>query len=101
MIKVSAGAVFHLRLHRCNLNTAMKTLQDQEYEVIVLEGSSDHSIYDLKVPKKFCLVIGSEHRGVRHAIRRSAEHLVKIPMRGKVESLNVSCALTAALAVMA
>jgi tRNA G18 (ribose-2'-O)-methylase SpoU len=44
-------------------------------------------------------VIGSEGKGVRFAIQRQADLVLRIPMRGNLNSLNVSCALTAALAV--
>ena len=100
-VKVSSGAVFHLALYVDNLNRALHTLKERGFAVWVLEGSGAASLYDLPLPPRLCLVIGSEEHGVRFNIRRQADALVRIPTRGKVESLNVSCALSAALAELA
>jgi len=96
-VKVSAGAAFHVDIYECNLNKAVKRLAEAGFSICALEAEGDCTIYDMPIPDKLCLVIGSEGEGVRHNIRRTADHLVSIPMAGRVNSLNVSCALTAAL----
>ncbi len=95
--KSSSGAIFHLNLYIANLNKAMKFLQAREFAVYALEARGDATIYDLELADRFALVIGSEGEGIRFNIRNAATSLVSIPMVGKVNSLNVSCALTAAL----
>lgn len=95
-IKVSAGAVFHVELYQSNLNNAVRRLREAGVSIVVLEADGE-SIHDFPLPERYCVVIGSEGEGVRHGIRRLADHVVRIPMHGKVNSLNVSCALTAAL----
>lgn len=99
-IKVSAGAAFHLDIYTCNLNSAIRRLQQAAYHILVLEGSGDTSIHEVTLPEKVCLVIGSEDKGPRHNIMRLANTVARIPMSGRVDSLNVSCALSAALAVL-
>lgn len=96
-IKASAGAAFHLTLYETRLNRAVKRLQEQECRLIVLEAKGDATIFEAELPPRWCLVVGSEGRGVRTAIRRQGDAVVRIPIHGRVNSLNVSCALSAAL----
>jgi 23S rRNA (guanosine2251-2'-O)-methyltransferase len=97
-IKVSAGAFFHLTLYVSNLNAACRRLQRDGVHICVLDGAAELSLDDAELPTPYCLVVGSEGRGVRHAIRRLADTACAIPLYGRINSLNVSCALTAALA---
>ncbi len=99
-VKVSAGAVFHLSLYISNLNTAVKKLKREAYAIYCLDGKGPTDVFQLQAGPKFCLVIGSESDGVRFAIQRQADATVRIPMHGRIESLNVSCALSAALAAI-
>ena len=96
-IKVSTGAVFHLNLYMSNLNVAVKKLKELNYKIYVLDADGDHVLSKIDSEPKFCLVIGSEYKGVRFSIKRLADKVIKIPVCGNIQSLNVSCALTAAL----
>lgn len=98
VVKVSTGAIFHVRLLMSNLNRAVKWLKAHQYRLCVLEGGGERTIYDVDFTGRFCIVIGSEGSGVRHNIRREADRVMRIPMQGRVNSLNVSCALSAVLA---
>ncbi len=95
--KSSAGAVFHLNLYSSNLNQAVKLLKEWGYAIICMEAQGAESIFDVELPERFCLIIGSEGKGVRHNIIEQSDKVVKIPMHGRVNSLNVSCALSATL----
>ena len=95
--KSSAGAVFHLNLYSSNLNQAIKHLKDSGFSIICMEAQGAESIFDVELPSKYCLVVGSEGKGVRHNIREQSDKVVNVPMRGRVNSLNVSCALSATL----
>jgi len=99
VVKVSAGAAFHLNIFESNLNRAAQKLQAAGYSLLVLDGSGDCNVFDLKIPERLCVVVGSEHKGVRFALRRMADAVVRIPTCGQINSLNVSCALTTVLAV--
>lgn len=100
-IKVSAGAAFHVNLYHSNLNRAVRGLQDRGYAIITLAADAETSLYEAELPEKFAVVMGSEGDGVRHAIRRLADTSWRIPIRGRLDSLNVSCALSATLSEMA
>ena len=97
VVKVSTGAVFHLNLYMSNLNTAMRWLRRYGYEIYVLDADDGERLDSIEIPPKLCLVIGAEYKGVRFSIKRQADKIITIPMSGKIQSLNVSCALTAAL----
>ncbi len=98
-IKVSAGAAFHLNLYQTNLNSAIKRLKYLDFQICTLDNNSEQSIYETTFPDKICFVIGSENKGVRFSIKRQSDIDLKIPLFGRVDSLNVSCALSAVLAV--
>ncbi len=95
--KTSSGAIFHLNLYVANLNKAMQYLKDRKFTIYAMDAGGDHTIYDVPLDGPFCLVIGSEGDGIRYNIRQASDAIVSIPMVGKINSLNVSCALTSAL----
>ena len=96
-VKASAGGIFHVNLYQSNLNSAMKKLITWGFSIYVLDGKGDILLPQVQLEKKVCLVIGSERKGVRFSIKRQADKIVKIPMYGKLNSLNLSCALSAVL----
>jgi 23S rRNA (guanosine2251-2'-O)-methyltransferase len=97
-IKASAGAAFHVKLAYGKLNKLARQLDERGTRIIALENKAEHSIYSVELPKKFCVVVGSESKGVRFGIRQlDVAELVRIPMHGRVNSLNLSCALSLSL----
>jgi TrmH RNA methyltransferase len=66
-----------------------------QFVATVVNGGAD--LYKLKWPKRTVLLFGAEGEGLSRFARQSADYLVSIPGSGKVESLNVACAVTAAL----
>ena len=97
-IKSSSGAWVHLRIARCgNVARAMEDLKQAGYWIAALAPEGDREIYDLDTSRRLALVVGSEGRGVREIVRKNADFIVRIPMYGKVGSLNVSVAAAVAL----
>ena len=92
-IKASAGAVEHLLVARVeNLAEDLTALRLRGIRVVgaEAEAAQDHRSADLRGP--ICLVIGSEGKGLSPAIRRRIDLYVRIPMVGRVASLNASVA---------
>jgi 23S rRNA (guanosine2251-2'-O)-methyltransferase len=92
-VKASAGATEHLRIARVvNLVRALEELKRQNLWIIGLDerGSSDYDQFDLT--GNCVLVIGREGAGLHDLVRRTCDHLLRIPMMGGVSSLNVSAA---------
>ena len=97
-VKSSAGAWVHLKIARCgNVARTLEMLKEAGYWVVALAPGGDVSLYDLDTSRKLAIVVGSEGEGVRPIVRKTADFVVSIPMRGKVDSLNVSVAAAVAL----
>jgi 23S rRNA (guanosine2251-2'-O)-methyltransferase len=97
-IKSSAGAWIHLKIARCgNVARALENLKEAGYWIAALAPGGNVSIYELDTSRKLAIVIGSEGKGVREIVKKTADFIVDIPMRGKVASLNVSVATAVAL----
>jgi 23S rRNA (guanosine2251-2'-O)-methyltransferase len=97
-IKSSAGAWAHLALARCgNVAHTLEFLKGESYWIAALDPHGDTSLYDLDVLRRLALVVGSEGHGIRPIVRKTADFVVRIPMYGRVGSLNVSVAAAIAL----
>jgi 23S rRNA (guanosine2251-2'-O)-methyltransferase len=101
-IKSSAGAWAHVALARCgNVAHTLEFLKGETYWIAALDPHGDTSLYDLDVFRRLALVVGSEGHGIRPIVRKTADFVVRIPMYGRVGSLNVSVAAAIALFEMA
>jgi len=97
-VKSSAGAWIHLKIARCgNVARTIEQLKEAGYWTAALAPGGDTSIYTLDTSRKLAIIVGSEGRGVRDIVKKGADFVVDIPMRGKVGSLNVSVAAAVAL----
>lgn len=100
VVKTSAGATELLKICPVNnLSNALKELKDDGFWIIgsYLEDSSggeartkNYNEIDYKIP--VALVVGNEEKGIRRLTAENCDILVNIPMRGKIQSLNVSVA---------
>jgi 23S rRNA (guanosine2251-2'-O)-methyltransferase len=91
--KSSAGASEHVRIAQVvNLTRALETLKKHHVWVVGLDerGTPDYTDFDFK--QDCCLVLGSEGSGLHELVKRTCDHLLRIPMAGSVSSLNVSVA---------
>lgn len=90
--KTSAGAVSHIKIAKVT-NTSMTIKELQNNGVWVFGADSDGADYNsLNYSGAIALVIGSEGRGITRLVKENCDVLVKIPMFGKVNSLNASVA---------
>jgi 23S rRNA (guanosine2251-2'-O)-methyltransferase len=97
-VKSSAGAWIHLKIARCgNVARTIEQLKEAGYWTAALAPGGETSLYALDTSRKLALIVGSEGRGVRDIVKKGADFVVDIPMRGKVGSLNVSVAAAVAL----
>jgi 23S rRNA (guanosine2251-2'-O)-methyltransferase len=91
--KASAGALAHVRIAtEVNIARAVESLKDAGVWTVGLAGEAPETYdqVDLTVPT--ALVLGAEGIGLRRLVRERCDRLVSIPMRGTVDSLNVSVA---------
>ena len=89
--KVSAGAVEYMKIARVNnINEIIRYLKEQDVWICGTDMDTD-TIYtkqDYKMP--IAIVIGSEGVGMSRLVKENCDFLVKIPMKGKITSLNAS-----------
>jgi 23S rRNA (guanosine2251-2'-O)-methyltransferase len=91
--KASAGAISHLRVYRVtNLRRAISSLKGKGFWIVGLDADAKQDYASQQYPKKLGIVLGSEGRGIRPLISNQCDYLVRIPMKGKISSLNVSVA---------
>ncbi len=91
--KSSAGATEYIKVAKVpNLNRLIDDLKKQNIWVVGTSADStlDHTEWDWRQPT--ALVLGAEGSGLHRLVRENCDVLVKIPMYGKIESLNVSVA---------
>jgi 23S rRNA (guanosine2251-2'-O)-methyltransferase len=91
--KASAGAADRIAFFAVtNLARSLKTLKDAGVWLVGLADDAPQDLYALDLQGPTAIVMGSEGEGMRRLTRESCDFLARIPMRGSVESLNVSVA---------
>lgn len=91
--KVASGAAETVPVYQVtNLARVLRWLKEQNIWIMGAAGEAEQTIYDMQLDIPLALVMGAEGTGMRHLTRQHCDFLVKIPMAGQVESLNVSVA---------
>ncbi len=89
--KVACGAAVPL-IEVTNLARKLRDLQNQGVWIVGADASGQNTLFDSNLTGAVALVLGAEGSGLRRLTREICDVLVRIPMLGKVESLNVSVA---------
>ncbi len=98
VVNASSGASEHLMVAQANLHQAITALKDSGAWVIGLEGGKQAKGPDeVRLDVAIGLVVGSEGEGMRPLTARSCDLLMKLPMKGQIESLNAAVAGSVAL----
>jgi 23S rRNA (guanosine2251-2'-O)-methyltransferase len=96
--RTSAGALAHLRIGRAvNLSRLIESLQQSGLWIYGLDPGSAKSYTEVDYRGPIALVLGGEEKGIRPGVLEKCDETVRIPMQGKVGSLNVSAAAAVAL----
>ncbi len=91
--KVASGAAETVPVYQVtNLARVLRWMKEQNIWIMGTAGEAEQTIYDIKLDMPLAIVMGTEGSGMRHLTRQHCDFLVKIPMAGQVESLNVSVA---------
>lgn len=90
--KASAGAGERMKLCRVNnIAETVKLLRDEGYECVAFDGGAQEKFTKAK-PGPVAVVLGGEGEGVRPLVIKRCDKTARIPMKGKIGSLNVSAA---------
>jgi 23S rRNA (guanosine2251-2'-O)-methyltransferase len=93
VVSASSGASEHLLITQTNLAQGIKTLKERGVWVAGLDSGSDsQALEDTDLGGPLALVVGSEGAGMRKLVRKSCDLIVRLPMRGRIESLNAAVA---------
>jgi 23S rRNA (guanosine2251-2'-O)-methyltransferase len=96
--KASAGAIAHVKIADVvNIARALEELKEAGVWTVGLAGDAPLSYDQIDLTMPTALVLGAEGSGLRRLVRERCDSLVKIPMLGHIESLNVSVAAGIAL----
>jgi 23S rRNA (guanosine2251-2'-O)-methyltransferase len=91
VVRSSAGACEHLWIAAANLGQAIRALKEAGVWVLGLEqGAEAQPLEAIDFAGPLALVIGSEGEGLHRLVRQLCDGLVRVPMRGRVESLNAA-----------
>jgi 23S rRNA (guanosine2251-2'-O)-methyltransferase len=91
--KVASGAAETVPLYRVtNLARTLKWLKGEGVWLVGADGGSDSTIYDIDLKGSIAIVVGAEGEGMRRLTRESCDFIAGLPMKGQVESLNLSAA---------
>ncbi|MBR6504596.1 MAG: 23S rRNA (guanosine(2251)-2'-O)-methyltransferase RlmB [Clostridia bacterium] len=89
--KVSCGAVEHMKIARVNnINETIKYLKENDVWICGTDMDAKNYYYNENLKGSIGIVIGSEGFGMGKLVKENCDFLVKIPMKGKVTSLNAS-----------
>jgi len=99
VVNVSSGASEHLLIARSNLSQAIDALKESQVWVVGLDqdGEALSGKTDRHLRGAVGLVVGGEGQGLRELTRKKCDIVLKLPMRGRVESLNAAAAGSVAL----
>jgi 23S rRNA (guanosine2251-2'-O)-methyltransferase len=73
-----------------NLARTLRELKERNVWIVGADERAERTLYEVDLPESIAWVLGAEGEGMRRLTRENCDLLVRIPMRGEVESLNVS-----------
>jgi 23S rRNA (guanosine2251-2'-O)-methyltransferase len=98
VVHASSGASEHLLIAQENLAQAIAYLKEKDLWIVGLEGAATSLLpNEIRLDGPLALVVGNEGQGMRALVRDSCDFLLRLPMRGQIESLNAAVAGSIAL----
>jgi TrmH family RNA methyltransferase len=97
-IRASAGSVFHVPVVReATTPDAVNALRDRGFRILAMDAGGEEPIYATDVQRPVAFVFGNEAAGLPDEVVRLADATVRVPHRGRAESLNLAAAATVCL----
>lgn len=93
VIRSSAGSIFRVPVIQSEYRY-LKELKDQNFNIIGLDPHKGKLSFNIELRKPILIVAGNESHGLSKNILDLIDHYVKIPMKGKIESLNISTCIS-------
>ena len=100
MHKTASGAMEYIPIFAVsNVVNAIDILKKNNFWIYAMDGKANNSIFKEKFSTKVSFVFGSESDGMRKIVLNHSDNILFIPMKNKIDSLNVSNAVAATLAI--
>ena len=97
-IKTSSGAIFNVPICKVShIKDAIFLLKQHDIKIFGASEKAENNIFETKFGKSQAIIMGSEGKGLSSSVVNLCDELVRIPLHGKIESLNVSVACGAIL----
>lgn len=91
--KTSAGAIEFVNISQVvNIKHAIDRMKEHNITIFGAEAGSDFTPWDMDMKIPLAIVVGAEGKGIRMTVKRMCDFLISLPMKGMVNSLNVSVA---------
>ena len=90
LIRSSIGAIFSVPCVACNTKDCITFLKDRNIHILTAQLQDSRLYYDTDMCRGTAIVMGTESTGLSSAWRAAADAHIRIPMRGRLDSLNVS-----------
>ncbi|MEM8927851.1 MAG: 23S rRNA (guanosine(2251)-2'-O)-methyltransferase RlmB [Bacteroidota bacterium] len=92
-VKTSAGAAFNVPIAKVDhLKDAIYYLQASGIKIVAATEKGSDTIYDIDLNKGSAIIMGAEDKGISNSLLQLADHSAKLPIAGRIGSLNVSVA---------
>ncbi|MFD2627946.1 TrmH family RNA methyltransferase [Oceanobacillus kapialis] len=92
VVRATQGSLFHIPIKNGHLEAEIEQLKENEYTVWATSLQNAQNYGDSNKDNKVALIVGNEGAGVQQVLQEKADKIVKIPIYGEAESLNVSIA---------
>lgn len=95
VVRATAGSLFHVPVVReVDPAEAVAHLRGRDFVVLAADAAGETSVYDLRIEAPVALLLGNEARGLAPEALALADITVRVPIRGRAESLNLAAAAT-------
>ncbi len=92
-VKASAGASEYVPVSMVpNIKHAMRQMKEAGITIVGAESDGDEAVWNMDLTAPVALVVGSEAEGMRRTVKEHCDHIIRLPMQGRVNSLNASVA---------
>jgi TrmH family RNA methyltransferase len=93
VLRATMGSIFHLTIEvDADPEGIVADLRKTGYRIFIAEPKAKRAYTQIRYPRRFLLVAGNEAQGARDSLMVQADELIRVPIRGRAESLNVSVA---------
>jgi len=96
-IRTTAGSLFNVPIAYASVDELVDWLRAHKINLAVTSADAEQSLFEVRLDRPVALVFGNEAHGVQEDLRKAADIMLRIPIYGKAESLNVASAAAACL----